>query len=181
MLEFKTERLIVHEITPDDLEHIHRKNSIREVEEFNTIGIPKSFEETVKVCLPVLEDQASLKRSKYGWVIKEKETQDFIGEIGLTLAAERFRKGEIHYSLLPEFWGKGYAYESVKEVIKYAFTVLKLHRIEAGVATENIRSIKLLEKLGMVREGVGRKILPIRGDWKDNYKYAILENDERDY
>ncbi|MDR1201453.1 MAG: GNAT family N-acetyltransferase [Tannerellaceae bacterium] len=51
---------------------------------------------------------------------------------------------------------------------------------EAGVATENIRSIKVLEKSGMIREGLRRKILPIRGEWKDNYHYAIVENDPRE-
>jgi len=52
-----------------------------------------------------------------------------------------------------------------------------LHRIEAGVATQNLNSIKLLEKVGMTREGMYRKILPIRGEWVDNYSYAILEED----
>jgi RimJ/RimL family protein N-acetyltransferase len=33
----------------------------------------------------------------------------------------------------------------------------------------------------MTREGIGRKILPIRGQWKDNYHYAILEDDKRTY
>ena len=34
---------------------------------------------------------------------------------------------------------------------------------------------------GMTREGLRRKILPIRGEWKDNYHYAIVEDDPRDY
>jgi [ribosomal protein S5]-alanine N-acetyltransferase len=54
---------------------------------------------------------------------------------------------------------------------------LRLHRIEAGCAVENIPSIKVLEKAGMTREGLKRKKLPIRGEWKDNYFYAILEED----
>ena len=54
---------------------------------------------------------------------------------------------------------------------------LSLHRITAGVATENSNSIKLLERIGMLREGRHRKILPIRGEWWDNYQYAILEED----
>ena len=56
-----------------------------------------------------------------------------------------------------------------------------LHKVEAGVATENKKSVKVLEKTGMTREGLRRKILPIRGEWKDNYHYAIVEDDPRDY
>ena len=37
--------------------------------------------------------------------------------------------------------------------------------------------IKLLEKIGMTREGMHRKVLPIRGEWVDHYSYAILEED----
>jgi ribosomal-protein-alanine N-acetyltransferase len=63
-------------------------------------------------------------------------------------------------------------------VIRFGFEELELHRIEAGVATENKASIRVLEKLGMTQEGKRRKILPIRGQWKDNYHYALLEDDE---
>ncbi len=53
--------------------------------------------------------------------------------------------------------------------------------MEAGVASENTRSIRVLEKIGMTKEGLRRKILPIRGEWKDNYHFAIVEDDLRDY
>jgi [ribosomal protein S5]-alanine N-acetyltransferase len=66
-------------------------------------------------------------------------------------------------------------------LIRTGFEDFGLHKVEAGVATENIRSIRVLEKAGMTREGLRRKILPVRGEWKDNYHYAIVENDERYY
>ena len=47
----------------------------------------------------------------------------------------------------------------------------------AGVATANIASVHVLEKAGMTCEGVRRKILPIRGEWKDNFHFAIVEDD----
>lgn len=99
----------------------------------------------------------------------------------MNVSADRFQNGEIYYKLLPRHWGKGYATEVAQTLITYGFTHLNLHRIEAGVAVDNIRSIHVLEKVGMTREGRGRKILPIRGEWKDNYRYAIVEDDERNY
>ena len=81
---------------------------------------------------------------------------------------------------MPIYWGRGYATEAAKRVIRFGFEMLNLHRIEAGVATENKRSIKVLEKAGMSIEGIRRKILPIRGNWVDNYHYAILEDDPWD-
>ena len=82
---------------------------------------------------------------------------------------------------MPKYWGKGYATEVAKGLIKVGFEEFKLHRVEAGVATDNVPSIRVLEKCGMIREGLRRKILPIRGEWKDNYHYAIIEDDSRDY
>lgn len=98
----------------------------------------------------------------------------------MSLSANRFRLGEIFYNLDPKYWGKGYATETVKRVIRFGFVELRLHKVEAGVATGNTRSVRVLEKAGMTREGLRRKVLPIRGQWKDNYHYAIVEDDPRD-
>ena len=72
---------------------------------------------------------------------------------------------------------QSFATETAKAIIKFGFTKCKLHRIEAGVATLNIASIKVLEKAGMKCEGIRSKILPIRGEWKDNFHYAIVEDE----
>lgn len=95
----------------------------------------------------------------------------------MRVSSPKYNKGEIHYSLIPAFWNKDYATEAVQAILKHGFETLNLHRIEAGVATQNLKSIKLLEKVGMTREGMHRKILPIRGQWIDNFSYAILVED----
>ena len=89
--------------------------------------------------------------------------------------------GEIYFKFSPASWGRGYATEVAKALIKSGFGKMNLHRIEAGVATENIKSIRVLEKAGMLREGIRRKVLPIRGEWKDNYHYSLLDEDKRNY
>ncbi len=99
----------------------------------------------------------------------------------MNLSLNKFKLGKIYYKLLPQKWGRGYATELVKTLIKSGFENFKLHKIEAGVSTENIASIRVLEKSGMTREGLRRKVLPIRGEWKDNYHYAIVEDDPMDY
>jgi ribosomal-protein-alanine N-acetyltransferase len=177
----ESERLQLQEITWDDVEDIHALHSIPAVDEFNTLGLPQNIEETKAFMAPLIADQTCSPRKQYCWVIRHKQHHDFIGLAGMRVSADRFRSGEIYYKLLPLQWGKGYATEVAKTLITYGFTQLNLHRIEAGVAVDNGRSIRVLEKAGMTREGGGRKILPIRGVWKDNYHYAIVEDDERDY
>lgn len=181
MFDLETERLILSEIAMDDLDNIHRLHSIPAVDEFNTLGIPKSIYETKKIILPLIEARIKKPRDSYTLKINVKESNQFIGIAGLTLSNDKFKRGEIYYKLHPDYWGKGYATEIAKRLIRTGFEDFGLHKVEAGVATENIKSIRVLEKVGMTREGLRRKILPVRGEWKDNYHYAIVENDERDY
>ena len=180
-MDFTTDRLLLKEVTKKDTEAIFKIQSMPEVDEFNTLGIPESIKVTKKVVQPYLTDQKQKERRLYYWTIRLKEKDEIIGTCGLSLAAERFRMGEIYYSLIPSFWGKGLGTEVAQGLVNFGFNYLRLHRIEAGVATKNNRSIKVLEKIGMKREGIRRKILPIRGEWIDNYHYAILEEDKRNY
>jgi len=180
-MELKSERLKLKEVEWSDLESIHKLYSCPEVDEYNTLGIPQSIEETKEMVRSVIEEQTLADRKSYCWKIIKKNSCEFIGMAGLTLSANRFKLGEIFYELFPSEWGQGYATEVAKALIKSGFEDFLLHKVEAGVATENIRSIRVLEKVGMTREGLRRKILPIRGEWKDNYHYAILEDDTREY
>ena len=180
-MEIESKRLILKEISWDDLENIHELHSIPEVDEFNTLGLPKNSEETREVLRPIIEELRSEKRHHISWKIVTKDSLDFIGLAGTVLSADQYKQGEIYYKLLPVHWGHGYATEVSKSLIKAGFDDFKLHIVGAGVATENIQSIKVLEKSGMTREGLRRKILPIRGEWVDNYQYAILEDDPRDF
>ena len=176
-MEISTDRLIIREVEWKDLDDIFILESCPEVDEFNTLGIPDDKNVTKEYLRPFIRDQKQKVRKKYCWTIRLQATGEFIGLAGMTLTADRFRMAEIWYNLMPANWGNGYGTELARRLIRFGFEDLKLHRIEAGVATENKRSIKVLEKVGMSIEGIRRKILPIRGDWVDNYHYAILEDD----
>ena len=176
-MELLTDRLILKEITWDDVELIHQLHSLKEVDEFNTIGIPRHTGDTLEVLFISIEDQEMTIRTHFGWTVWTHAGSEFVGEAGMHLSDDRFLSADLYYSLKPAHWNKGYATEVVKRMIVFGFGELKLHRIQAGVDTENKRSIRVLEKAGMTREGLRRKMLPIRGQWKDNYQYAIVEDD----
>ncbi|QIA09371.1 GNAT family N-acetyltransferase [Draconibacterium halophilum] len=177
----ETERLIFSEIEMEDLERIHRLHSIPKVDEFNTLGIPKSIKETEKFLNQQMEAKSKTPRSSFMWKVLLKDSGAFIGVAGFSVSNDKFKLGEIYYKLDPAHWRNGYATELAKRLVLLGFDDFGLHKVEAGVATENAKSIKVLEKIGMTREGLRRKILPIRGEWKDNNHYAIVEDDPRDY
>ncbi|MEQ8688942.1 MAG: GNAT family N-acetyltransferase [Imperialibacter sp.] len=179
-MTYQSTRLRLAEISLGDLDAIHHLHSFPEVDEFNTLGIPSSIDETKEYLTPLIQAQKVTPRKSYFWKIELLEASAFIGIAGMTLSSDKFKRGEIYYKLLPNYWGKGYATEIGRLLIRVGFNDFNLHRIEAGVATENVKSISVLEKIGMAREGLHRKILPIRGEWKDNYHYAIVEGDLKD-
>ncbi|MCG8698501.1 MAG: GNAT family N-acetyltransferase [Bacteroidales bacterium] len=177
--ETSSKRLLLEEFQWSDLVNLNKLHSIPECDEFNTLGIPKTIEDTQKLLKFSIDAQKKHPRSFYNWKVIEKESEKFIGEAGLILSNDKFKLGEIFYKLNPKYWGKGYGTEISKHLIHVGFKDFDLQKVEAGVATENIRSIRVLEKSGMTREGLRRKILPIRGEWLDNYHYAIVKDDPR--
>ena len=175
-MKLSTDRLVMRPMGPVDFDEIHEMHCYPQVAQYNTIGIPENILVTTKFLEGVLHDP-----TKLAWSIRIKETDAFVGEIGMNLSSKKYRKGEIYYSLHPDQWGSGYAKEAVSALISFGFSELGLHRIAAGVATENLKSVTLLERVGMQREGLCRKILPLQSGWMDNYMYAILEDDPREF
>ena len=85
------------------------------------------------------------------------------------------------YVLRRESWGNGYATEAARVILRIGFDILNAHRVTATVDTENLSSIRVLEKLGMTREGMHRQSFwsPLHENWRDVFLYAILEGDWR--
>ncbi|RYZ53144.1 MAG: N-acetyltransferase [Sphingobacteriales bacterium] len=176
-MELRTPRLLLQEVSSTDLLLVHGLNSLPEVDEYNTLGIPENLAATRRWLEEILIDQIATPQHRYVFKICETENAEFIGLIGFTLGKVGYSSGEVWYKIMPAYWSRGFATESVKSILEFGFGRLKLHRIEAGCATENTGSVRVLEKNGFTLEGRSRKLLPIRGNWVDNFRYAILEED----
>lgn len=84
---------------------------------------------------------------------------------------------EMGWILHGKFWRQGYAFESCSAVMDHAFRDLKAHKIMAE-AIDAVKSVGLMEKLGMTREGAQRShTRDNEGNWADLYLYDLLEED----
>lgn len=81
---------------------------------------------------------------------------------------------EIGYKFDHAYHHQGYAREAVCKALDIAFSELKLHRVFARVMPENQPSIRLLESLGFVQEGLEHGCTQIQGVWRDHLRYALL-------
>jgi ribosomal-protein-alanine N-acetyltransferase len=117
------------------------------------------------------------RRAILKWGITLRSNDKLIGSITLFNLDFNHRRTEIGYALGRDHWGKGYMNEALMAVLKYAFEVLDLHRIEADVDPRNAASIKTLERLGFQREGYLRERWQINGEIQDAFYYGLLRRE----
>lgn len=172
-----TKRTSLSLIRESDLELIHVLLSYPEVDRYNTLGIPKDLAETTAIMQPSI--RANESGQAYTFAVRLKSDNTFIGIVGVVPGKPKYQSAEVYYKYAPVYWGNGYGVEVLNGLIDFCFNELKLRRVEAGCAVDNIGSIKVLEKVGMLREGRKRLTLPLVSGWSDNFEYAILNTDKR--
>ncbi|BAY76426.1 GCN5-related N-acetyltransferase [Nostoc linckia NIES-25] len=124
-----------------------------------------------------ISQQKEEPRTKFQLAVVLKEENRLIGNCGIRVNDSELGEANIGYELNPQYWGRGYATEAVQAILKFGFEELKMHRIWSWCVAENIASFRVLEKIGMRREGYLREKEFIKGRWYDNFIYAILENE----
>ncbi len=106
-----------------------------------------------------------------GWfqfALESLEDEKLIGDCGLNIGEMDSRLAEIGFTIARPFWNKGYASESVRALLDYAFDTFGLHRITASADPRNAASCRVMEKAGMVREAHHRQSLWFKGGWADD-------------
>jgi [ribosomal protein S5]-alanine N-acetyltransferase len=101
-----------------------------------------------------------------------------IGSINLSqIFLGGFRSAYLGYFVGEQYSGQGYMTEAIQLILRFAFTQLKLHRLEANIQPDNSASQALIKRAGFVREGFSRRYLKIGGRWRDHERWAILAED----
>jgi ribosomal-protein-alanine N-acetyltransferase len=172
MKELNTERLIIRRFSENDGEDLYEYFSNPKVLEFEPYK-------------PFTEAEA------YGEAKRRENDEKFLAvclKSGKLIGNLYFEKGdfetwEVGYVFNEKYWGNGYATESLLELMRYAFSTLGARRIIAQCDPININSWKLLERVGMRREGsLVQNIFFFKDEdgnpiWKDTYEYAILHSE----
>jgi len=115
------------------------------------------------------------------YAIELKENAKCIGCIDIRLNTSHER-AEFGYVLNRNYWGLGIMSAALEGVLALCFDKLGLNRVEAGYFTGNEASGRVMEKCGMVKEGVARKVLKVKGSFRDEVRYGITRDEwtERD-
>lgn len=126
-----------------------------------------------------LDQQTEHPRLKYQFAITLKPDSRLIGNCGIRLDAADAYDADIGYELDPRDWGRGYATEAAHVIVEFGFANLHLHRIWARCVADNLRSARVLERVGMQQEGRLRENVYFKGRWWDTRLYGMLEHEWR--
>jgi len=140
----------------------------------NDLEFQGQFESLDQSSHAEVEKWYSSLRSEENWFIIEKKDGSRIGQV---VCLPRGLHYSIGYRVLPAERNKGYCTEAVKIVVDYLFLSRSLVRIESEANPSNVASLRVLEKAGFTKEGVIRKAVFIRGEWKDGALYSILREE----
>lgn len=112
------------------------------------------------------------------FVICRADDDAIVGLINLSqIFRKSFQNAYLGYQLFAGYTGRGYMTEAVELILRYAFSELGLHRVEANVQPTNAASIRVLRRSGFTKEGFSRRYLKIGGRWRDHERWAIIKED----
>jgi [ribosomal protein S5]-alanine N-acetyltransferase len=174
MPSLSTSRLQLRKITNSDLHNIYIGLSHPEVIPYYGVSY-----DSIEATKSQLQWYQQLETDDTGiwWAICSANDTQFYGAIGFNNWHKEFKKADIGFWLLPEFWKQGFASEALKAVCDYGFNTMQLHRIEAQVETENIASKKSLLKFGFVYEGTLRDCEIKNNQWISLDLFSMLNTE----
>jgi RimJ/RimL family protein N-acetyltransferase len=170
-LPIETARLRLRRLVPGDLAALHAIQSREDVTRW-LYWDPRN-EDEVRAGI-----EAHIARpSDQGLVLAIDLDGELIGTVNV--AVGEHRQGEIGFALHPDHQGHGYATEAAEAIIELAFGSYGLHRVCASVEPRNTASVRVLERLGMRKEGHLVETELVKGEWSSEAVYAIVAREWR--
>ena len=177
MIQLYTERLIIRDHFLNDLPEHHEllsdEKSMKYLPDIQT----KNIEESKANLIKSIEEANSKHRKLYFFRMEDKNTKEYIGEIGYTVTKETLfgKMVDIGYFTKEKYWGKGYTTEALKKVIEFAFEKDNVYRISTGCIKENKGSEKVMIKCGMIKEAEHKEYQLHENKLKDRVEYRLLK------
>jgi ribosomal-protein-alanine N-acetyltransferase len=174
----RTARLVLGDFDADDAGELQRLAGDREIAD-TTLAIPHPYELDHALAWIGNQRKESARGRATNFAIRLSAESPIIGCAGLRDIDPEHVQAELGFWIGREWWGHGYAREAAAAVIRFGFETLHLNRICAHHMLRNPAAGKVLQHIGMQREGVMRQRVRKWGIYEDVVLYAILR-DEHD-
>ncbi|MFI0720719.1 GNAT family N-acetyltransferase [Streptomyces sp. NPDC021224] len=173
--ELRTARLRLRPFTDADAEPLyalHRSAHVLRYWDSPPWTDPARAQRFLATCRTMQEDGTGARLA-----VERADDGAFIGWCGLTGWNPDFRSASLGYVFDASAWGHGYATETARAVLRWAFDTLDLNRVQAEADTRNAASARVLEKLGFVLEGTLREDCVVDGDVSDSWIFGLLRRE----
>jgi len=169
------ERIILREYRAEDLSALRAWVNDAETTKYlaGAYRRPQTWEQTEEWLSRRLNGDAGGE----GFVIADRETGKYLGQIDLMMIDPIARKAEMAIVLTPGARKKGYALESIRLILDYAFNTMNLNRVWLKCAEKNEAAVKCYLKAGFKTEGVLRNDLYVDGEYSNALVMGILKDD----
>ncbi|BBH54583.1 GNAT family N-acetyltransferase [Fluviispira sanaruensis] len=175
---FSTKRLQLRYITEQDVDDIFYFAKNSNITRYTTFDTHRNIQDSYNFIRRSRALNIKDPLNPLAIVIQESGKEKMIGTVGLfhgSMCKENTL--ELGYALGEDWWGKGYVVEAAQILINHAFKQTSTHRIQAVCVRENIGSFRVMEKLGMQREGILRKYAYKNDYHYDLYMYSLLKEE----
>ena len=167
-----TDRLIMRHFELSDAQRVSELcNNYNIYKSTLTLPFPYPIESAL-AWIPTHEENFTKDKS-YEFAIIDKTTGVLYGAIALS-NNQKHKNGEIAYWVGEEYWGNGYATEALKAIIDFAFTEKGYHKVWGRFFTSNPSSGRVMEKAGMIKEGLLAEHIVKEGKFLDLAFYGII-------
>jgi RimJ/RimL family protein N-acetyltransferase len=177
----RTARLLLRPFTADDLDAVYDLQSRPDVTRYLLYDVRDRDQ-----ALAALRERIQAGRAGHhgdrlilALAVVLAETGTVIGDVALFWFSREHRQGEIGYIIHPDHAGHGYATEAARVMLDLGFDTFKLHRIVGRLDVRNTASARVLEHLGLRREAHFRQNEFLKGEWTDEFVYAVLAEEWR--
>jgi ribosomal-protein-alanine N-acetyltransferase len=163
-VEIVTEHLVLREFVEGDLEAmVGYWSDVRYQRYYEGMTEAERYELAQKLVKMFCDNQVEEPRTKFQLAIALREDGRLIGNVGVRKDRVESTEGDMGCELAPDYWNMGYATEAVRAMIGFGFEELGLHRISASTMAANEGAWRVLEKVGMKREGELRETALLEG------------------
>ena len=176
MTSLETGRLVMREFRERDWQAVHEYASDPEVVRYMEWG-PNKETDTRNFVQRAISQQDEQLHKDFEFAVILTDDERLIGGCGIHVSHPETPVGLIGYCFNQLFWGNGLGTEAAGALLGFGFGELGLHRVAAACDPRNVASVRVLEKIGMQREGHFREHRRVRGEWCDSLWYAILEDE----
>jgi ribosomal-protein-alanine N-acetyltransferase len=173
--DLETSRLILRHMTAEDTEFVFHHFSDADVCRYLYDAEPFRSEDDAISLIRWYDNKERPDHNR--WLMVLKDTSALIGTCGYHAWDRDNNIAEIGYDMRREFWGYGYMTEAMQAALQHGFGSMNLNRVQAYVAPENEGSVRLLQRLGFMREGTVREKHLFRERYYDHYCFSLLRRE----